>query len=284
MNNQTHVLGASLLRARLGQTATTPSTEQQLVHHLCADVASLPAPMHDLVRAAYVAIKARCAVCMYGAPLAHTLPVLEMIAAAIVGANNDQIVKLAVPPPHDFVARRFAALRMAELVQSALDDAQRDKAFFVLLHGDDGTALMQWAHAEITAALHAEAPHSDAWPTNVVVLGAARTVAVQPRSPWLALHAPARLVPPVPQPHSVPPVGYQRQLIASRLPPLTSVVWRNATDALAADRPALPPTLVWRWLLAAVDGHGCGLWVHDDPHANAQRAVAVLRTLALPPA
>jgi hypothetical protein len=283
MNNQTHVLGASLLRARLGQTATSPSTEQQLVHHLCAGVASLPAPVHDWVRAAYVAIKAQCAVCVHGASPAHTLPVLEMIAAAIVGAGSDQIVKLAVPPPHDPVARRFAALRVAELVQSALDDAQRDKAFFVLLHGDDGTALMQWAHAEITTALHAESPRTDTWPANVVVLGAARTVASTPRNPWLALHAPARLVSPVLQPGSVPPVGYQRQLIASRLPVPTSVAWRRATGGGAEERAALPPMLVWRWLLAAVDGHGDGLWVHDDPHANAQRAVAVLRTLALPP-
>ena len=283
MNNQTHVLGASLLRARLGQTATSPSTEQQLVHHLCAGVASLPTPMHDWVRAAYVAIKAQFAVCVHGASPAHTLPLLEMIAAAVVGAGSDQIVKLAVPPPHDPVARRFAALRVAELVQSALDDAQRDKAFFVLLHGDDGTALTQWAHAEITAALHAEAQRTDAWPANVVVLGAARTVAATPRSPWLALHAPAQLVPPVLQPGCVPPVGYQRQLIASRLPVPISDVWRRAPGALE-ERSALPPPLVWRWLLAAVDGHERGLWVHDDPHANALRAVAVLRTLALPPA
>jgi hypothetical protein len=282
MNNQTHVLGASLLRARLGQTATSPSTEQQLVQHLCAGVASSPTQIPDLVRAVYVAIKAQCAVCVHGASPAHTLPVLEMIAAAVVGAGSDQFVKLAVPPPHDPVARRFAALRVAELMQSALDDAQRDKAFFLLLHADDGTALTQWAHAEITAVLHAEARHADAWPTNMVVLGAARMFAATPRRPWLALHVPARLVPPVLQPGTVPPVGYQRQLIASRLPVPTSDVWRQPTGALVEDRTALPPSLVWRWLLAAVDGHGRGLWIHDDPHENAQRALAVLRALVLP--
>jgi hypothetical protein len=281
MNNKLPMLGASLLRARLGKMATVPSTEQQFMDGLCAAVGMSGPPSADLVRAMYVGLKAQFAVCVHGALVAHSLGLLHAFAAAIVGAGSDQIVKVPVPPPDDHVARRFASMRIADVVAHALDDGQHDKAFFVLVHGDDAPALMGWAHGEITSALHAEGGHGDVWPANIVVLGAARAAPPRSLRPWLALRTPANMPVPVAQPTTMPPVGYQRQLIANRLQG-ASAPWQRPTDMLPQLGGSLPPALTWRWLAASVDAHGCGLWVPDDGHRNAEHALAVLHALGTP--
>jgi len=281
MNNKLPVLGTSLLRARLGQVATVPSTEQQLVEYVCAAVDMPSTAAIDLVRAIYVGLKAQWAVCLHGGSVPHSLALLNAFATTIVGAGSDQIVKVPMPPLDDPVARRFAAMRIADVVGSVLDDGQRDRAFFVLVHGDDAAMLMRWAHGEIVAALQAEAPHNNVWPANMVLLGAASSVPPRSFRPWLALRAPAPMLASVAQPSVVPPVGYQRHLIANRLHP-ASVPWQCAAGTLPQGRGALPPAVTWRWLAASVDVHGCGLWVPGDGHRNAEHALAVLHALAAP--
>ncbi len=259
----------------------TPSTEQQLIDYLCAAVGMSGAPSADLVRAMYVGLKAQFAVCVHGALVAHSVGLLDAFAAAIVGAGSDQIVKVPVPPPSDHVACRFAVMRITNMVVRALDDNQRDKVFFVLVHVDDAAALMEWTHREIAAALQAEGGHGDVWPGNIVVLGAARSAPPRSHRHWLALRTPANMPVPVAQPRTMPPVGYQRQLIAHRLHPVV-LPWQRSTGTLPQQSGSLPPALTWRWLAASVDVQGCGLWIPNDGHRNAEHALAVLHTFTAP--
>lgn len=273
MNDAVYQLHTSLLRARLSTTAPSPLTEHQFVEYVCAMVG-----VPDLARAVYVGLKAQFAVCVHGVPVAQSMALADAFAAAVVGANSEQIVKVPFPASDDHVARRFAAMRLAEVVASALDEAQRDKMFFVLVHGDDGKALMAWVRSEITSTLHAETADHDAWPRNLVVLGAAHSVPARLLRPWLALRAPAPMPATEPQSALVPPVGYQRQFIANRLH-AASVPWQWGTGMLLAEPDAsVPPAVAWRWLAAATDKQGHGLWLFDDPHGNAEQALAALHS------
>jgi hypothetical protein len=281
--NSTQALSTSLLRARLGQVATLPRTEQQLIERLCAAAHAIGCSDGDIVRALYVGLKLRLGVCLYGVPTAQALPLLQTMAVALVGAGSEQIVRLQAPRADDSVMRRFAALRISDLVASALAPAQEDKAWFLLLHGDDAPTLLAWAQLEIRAALGAEARRS-CWPSNVFVLAAVPDWPLQSVRHWLPLRAPYWTPPPVlPAPVSVPPVGYQRQLIAARLGGATYLHrLRAAKSAMVSRSDSLPSKLVRRWLAAAVDAYGRELWVAGDAQANAHHALAVLHALVGP--
>jgi hypothetical protein len=286
VNNSTHALSTSLLRARLGQVAMLPSTEQQLVERLCNGVRAMGYPHTDLVRALYIGLKLRWGICLHGAPVEQTLPVLETFAATLVGTGSEQVVKLQAPRADDAVMRRFGALRINELVGCALDPAQGSKAWLLLLHGEDAKTLLAWAQHEIAATIGVGAQRRDRWPNNLFVLAAAPSCHVRGLRHWLALRA-ARWTPPttVSLQTAVPPVGYQRQMVAGRLCGSAYLHWlRGAQRASAAWGAAVPSKLVSRWLAAAVDAQGRGLWVADDPDANAQHALAALHAFVGPTA
>lgn len=285
LNNSTYALSTSLLRARLGQVATLPPTEQQLVERLCTAARSLEYPETDVVRALYIGLKLHLGVCLYGSPAAQSMLLLDTLAATIVGPASDQIVRLHVPTPADTMARRFGALRISDLIGSALDPVQGDKAWFLLLYGDDAATVMTWAEQEIAAALPGvNAQHRDRWPHNLMVLVAASNGAVQSSRHWLTLRAPqwiskqALLAPP-----GLPPVGYQRQLVGARLCGSTYLHWlRAAKHSIRQNESASQSKMVSRWLAAAVDAQGQGLWAPSDPQANLAQALAAFHALVDP--
>ncbi len=284
LNNSTHALSTSLLHARLGLVATLLPTEQQLVERLCSAARSLEYPELDVVRALYVGLKLRLGVCLHGVPAAQTMHLLDKLAATIVGAGSDQIVRLHVPTADDTVARRFSAMRISELISSALDPTQGDKAWFLLLHGDDATASMMWVEQEIAASLDAGSQHRDRWPENLMVLVAASNSPTQCRRHWLTLRAAqwtpkqALLSPPV-----LPPVGCQRQLVAARLCGSKYMHWlREARPFDRLGKSASQTKFVSRWLAAAVDAQGQGLWNPGDRQANIDQALAVFHAFVDP--
>lgn len=275
IEKQTHALSTSLVRVRLGGVAMTPPSEQQLVArlHLAASAVGCAAP--DVVTAIYVGLKLHLRVCVCGPARAQTVALFEALAHTMVGPDSDQLLHLRGPVGADEMAQRFAALRLGDFISTVLDPAAQGKAWFLLIDTPgDPTPLLRWIEREIavTAQTHGRSGHT--LPPNLFVLVAAGDWPQQAERCWLALAAPAWVERPttVLAP-TLPPVGYQRQLLESQL---TSAVYRRRLRAsqgrlrqpVAASLTGLSPKMIGRWLAASVDAHYQSLWIASDPVTN----------------
>lgn len=280
IEKQTHALNTSLVRVRLGGVAMTPPSEQQLVArlHLAAHEVGCAAP--DVVTAIYVGLKLHLRVCVCGPARQQTMALFEALAHTMVGPDSDQILHLRGPVGADEMAQRFAALRLGDFVSTVLDPAAQGKAWFLLIDTPgDPSALLRWVEREIavTARTHGRSGH--ALPPNLFVLVAAGEWPQQRERCWLALTAPEWSEQPTRSfAPTLPPVGYQRQLLESQL---TSAVYRRRLRAgqarlhqpVAASLQGLSPNMIGRWLAASVDAHHQSLWIINDPVTNVRQSV-----------
>jgi hypothetical protein len=279
MENQTHALGTSLVRVRLGGVATTPPSEQQLVArlHMAASDVGCQAP--DLVTAIYVGLKLHLRVCVCGPARAQTMALFEALALTMVGPDSEQTLHLRGPIGAHDMSQRFAALRIGDFVSTVLDPAGQGKAWFLLIDTPgDPSALLHWIEREIAVTAQAHGRSAHALPPNLFVLTAAGEWPQQAERCWLALPTPEWGEPPAaPRAPSLPPVGYQRQLLESQL---TGPAYRRRLRAGAAllrqPLPArlngLSPKMIGRWLAASVDAHQQSLWTVHDPVTQLRRS------------
>lgn len=280
IEKQTHALSASLVLVRLGGVAMTPPSEQQLVArlHLAASEVGCAAP--DMVTAIYVGLKLHLRVSVCGPARGQTMALFEALAHTMVGPDSDQILHLRGPVGTDEMAQRFAALRLGDFVCTVLDPAAQGKAWFLLIDTPgDPSALLRWVEREIAVTAQAHGRSGHALPPNLFVLVAAGEWPQQHERCWLALAAPewseqsARSFAP-----TLPPVGYQRQLLESQL---TGAVYRRRVRSgqLPLRRPVdmslrgLSPNMIGRWLVASVDAHHQSLWLVNDPVTNVRQSV-----------
>lgn len=276
MENQAHALGPSLVRVRLGGVAMTPPSEQHLVKRLHLAASEVGCLTPDLVTAIYVGLKLHLRVCVCGPAREQTMALLEALALTMVGPDSEQTLHLRGPIGADGMAQRFAALRLADFVSTVLDPAAQGKAWFLLIDTPgEPSALLRWVEREIAVTAQTQGRAGQSLPPNLFVLVAAGEWPTQPEQCWLALSAPSwaesgsggRAA-------SLPPVGYQRQLLASQL---TGPAYRRRLRSGAARgvQPTtrvigLAPKMIGRWLAASVDAHLQSLWLHNDPVTDAQ--------------
>lgn len=272
IKNQTHALGTSLVRVRLGGVATTPLSEQQLVARLHVAAGDVGCLTPDLVTAIYVGLKLHLRVCVCGPVRAQTMALFDALAQTMVGPDSEQILHLRGPIGADGMTQRFAALRIGDFVSTVLDPAAQGKAWFLLIDTpNDPSALLHWIEREIAVTAQAHGRSGQVLPPNLFVLVAAGEWPQQPERCWLSLPTPEWSdQPATPRAPTLPPVGYQRQLLASQL---TGSVYRRRLRAgdtrlhqpLPASSTGLSPKMIGRWLAASVDAQHQSLWVVNDP-------------------
>ncbi|HEX6290471.1 MAG TPA: hypothetical protein VFZ66_14885 [Herpetosiphonaceae bacterium] len=280
----THALSTSLLLARLGKVALTPPSERQLVERLLAAGSDIGCRSTDLVKAIYVGLKLHVRVCVCGPARDRTMALFEALVTTIVGPGTDQTLHLHGPIGGDEVAQRFAAIRLGDFVSTVLEPVEQGKAWFILIDTPgDPTITLRWVEREVAATLRANDRCGHSLPANLFILVAAGEWPAQAERCWLSLAAPAwdsgyqtHVAP------TVPPVGYQRQLLESQL---TGQTYRRRLRGSRAglssppDVAGLAPQIVRRWLAASVDDQQHGIWVDADPVANARSAIAALEAL-----
>lgn len=278
-------LGTSLVFARLGGLATTPPSEQQLVERLQAAARDVGCCTPDVVTALYVGLKIHLRVCVCGPARAQTMALFDAIVTTLVGPESDQALHLRGPIGSDQMAQRFAALRLSDFVSAVLEPAAQGKAWFLLIDTPgDPTAMLEWVEREIGATLQAAGRARRALPANLFVLVAAgEPPPLHENPPCCILLAAPTWGEPVkqPTPQSVPPVGYQRQLLDWQL---TSAAYRHrlhygGTHSFVAT--SVRERLLVRWLAASIDQQGHGLWEPLDRAANRRKAVAFLHASGL---
>lgn len=285
MNGGSYGLGTSLLLARMSTAAQLPR-EQQLLARLQVAASDAGCRSQDFVTAAYIGLKLHWRVIVYGPTRDRTLNCLDALTATIVGLGSHQTLHIHGPIGTDRMMQRFAAIRLGEFTASAVDQNEQNKAWFVLVDTPgDPTSTLQWVEREIGATLQANGRPAGTLPANMFVLVAAGERPVQMQRCWLSLVAPEWSETTIQADMSATPlVGYQRQLLDSQL---TSVVYRQRLreghvwrGAIAVARArGLSWSQVGRWLAASVDERQQGLWVGNDPVANARRAISVLEAL-----
>ncbi len=285
MNGAAYGLGTSLLLARMNTLAQLPR-EQQLLARLHIAAVDVGCQSRDFVTAAFIGLKLHWRVIVYGPTRDRTLNYWDALTTTIVGSGSHQTLHIHGPIGTDGMTQRFAAIRLGEFTAAAVDQDGQNKAWFVLVDTPgDPTATLLWVEREIRATLQANGRTAHALPLNMFVLVAAGERPVSERRCWLSMRAPEWLdtttrIDVV----ATPLVGYQRQLLDSQL---TSViyrqrlregrVWRGAV-AVARAR-GLAWGKVGRWLAASVDERQQGLWVANDPVANARCAISVMEAL-----
>lgn len=275
-----HALGTSLVFARMGGPAMTPPSEQQLLERLQGAASDAGCRAPDVVTAVYVGLKIHLRVCVCGPARAHAMALFNAIVSTLVGVDSEQTLHLRGPITDDAVAQRYAALRLHDFVTAVLEPSAQGKVWFLLIDTPGApTPMLEWIEREYAATLRAAGQSARALPPNLFILVAANErprLHEQRHSCWLALDTPpwdegcAHTQP------SVPPVGYQRQLLDNQL---TGASYRRRlrrTGLNTRGKNGAQHPLQARWLAASVDRHGAGLWQPDDPAANMQKALAVL--------
>jgi|GEM_PF-6745413 len=280
MNNGTHALGTSFVLTRLGQVATTPPREQQLIELLQAAAMAAGCGSHERITALYVGLKLHLRICMYGPSRERSTALFEALTKMLVGSNSGQVLLIQGPTSNGALAQRFAAVRMADFVTTALEPWEQDKAWFMLVDiPGEPSATLRWLERELAAALQTNGRPTRVLPSNVFVLTTASERPKDGGRCWLPLAAPRWTKPGI---HNIPnvlPVGYQRQLLDNQL---TASVYRDRLQklgplrSLATGLPSSMTSLALRWLAASIDEQGRGLWAAHDPAVNAHRALAAL--------
>lgn len=290
MYGQSSPSGPSLVLGRWGRAATTPPGEQQLLERLQAAASDAGCRAPDVVTSVYVGLKLGRRICVYSSAAAGAKALVESVAATIVGADSEQILRLHGPLPEG-VTRRYAAVRLNEFVAAAVDSLAQDKAWFIVADSPrDAGELASWLDRELHTALRSAGARSAS--NLFVLLAAGAKPTTPPERPTGPMPAPGRALPPLlgrswlgvplrrfkqpatPRVASVPPVGYQRQLLQSLL---TGPLYRKLLRA-APPRPRHTlrrASLARRWLAASVDTAGRGLW-RSSPATNARRALLAL--------
>ena len=287
IGKETRALSTSLLLARLGQVALTPPSERQLVERLLVAASDSGCRSTDLVKAIYVGLKLHLRVCVCGPARDRTMALFESLVTTVVGPSSEQTLHLHGPIGADEVAQRFAAIRLGDFVSTTLEAVEQGKVWFMLIDTPgDPTTTLRWVEREVAATLRATDRSDPTLPANLFILVAAGEWPADPARSWLSLAAPEwESSQQAPLERRTPPVGYQRQLLASRL---TGAVYRerlrgrvNWPDVAATTNlVGLAPTMVRRWLAASVDDQQRGLWVDADLAANAYQALRVLEQSA----
>lgn len=278
-------LSTSLLLARMGKVALTPPSEQQLVERLLVAANDIGCRSTDLVKAIYVGLKLHLRVCVYSPARDHTMALFESLVTTVVGAGSDQVLHLHGPIGGDEVAQRFAAIRIGDLISTAVDPVEQGKAWFILVDTPgDPTTTLRWVEREVAASLRAVGRCGHMLPANLFILVAAGEPPSQPQRCWLAMAAPEwdGVYRPRVEP-GVPPVGYQRQLLENQL---TGSAYRERLRGLNSWSKLPMPHVVGlsaqmlkRWLAASVDDRQQGIWITTDPAANARHALEALEAL-----
>jgi hypothetical protein len=284
MNGGRYGLGTSLLLARMSTAVQLPR-EQQLLARLQTAASDVGCRSQDFVKAVYIALKLHWRVIVHGPTRDRTLRFWDALTATMVGSGSEQTLHIHGPIGTDNMTQRFAALRLGDFTASAVDPNSQNKAWFVLVDTPgDPTLTLQWVEREIGAMLQANGRPAQTLPSNMFVMVAAGESPRHAQRCWLSVAAPEWSDTATRADVSIPLVGYQRQLLDSQL---TSAmyrqrlrgghVWRGAI-AVARAR-SLPWSQVGRWLAASVDERQQGLWVANEPVANARYAIDVLEAL-----
>jgi hypothetical protein len=274
MNAGTNVLGTSLVRARLGTVATTPPLERRLLERLQRTATDMGCCSNAFVTAAYVGWKARYHLCSAGAGRERAFALFDALATTVVGADSGQILRLYNPcnrADRTVLSGQYAALRLSTFISTLLDPCEHGKAWFVLVDVPGAaTPTLHWLDHEVAATLRANGWTGARPPRNLFVLVASdRHEELPPH--WLGLHTPRWSDVPLTRGADVPPVGYQRHLLASRLSARQYRRWLIQNRSWL--RHAALPLWAGRWLAASEDEYGLGLWHAHDRMLNAQRAL-----------
>lgn len=290
MNGGGPALTTSLLLARISARGQ-PLREHHLLERLQKAASAVGCQSPDLVTALYVGLKLHWWSIVCGPARDRAMVCLDALITTIVGAQSGQTLHIHGPIGTDAVAQRFAAVRLGDFVATALDQAEQNKAWFVLVDTPgEPTAMLHWLEREVGAMLQAHGRPAHMLPNNLFVLTVAGAWPSEIQRCWLPLAAPPWGDMAVEAYEAVlPPVGYQRQLLASQL---TGPVYRRRLrEGRPATRqfPSNPAQLAGlsrreRWLAASVDEQQQGLWEPNDRLVNTRKALAVLDALQHVPA
>lgn len=269
--------GTSLVLGRWGRAATTPSGEQQLLQRLRAAASDAGCRAPDVVTSVYVGLKLGLRLCVYGSAPGGTQALVEALAATVVGADSEQVLRLHGPVAEG-MARRYAAVRLNEFVAAAVDPLAQGKAWFVVADTPGEAGVMgRWLDHELCTALCSAGAR--AAPNMFVLLAAGEVPACVERG-WLCVPLRRFKQAPVRRVAAVPPVGYQRHLLDNRL---TGPVYRRLlrSEPRRRIRRTRRDSLFMRWLAASRDAQGRGLW-RSAPDTNTRRALLALRRCRRP--
>ncbi len=285
MNGTPHALSTSLVLARLGAAATTPLREQDVLARLHAAAGTVGCCSPDMVTAIYVGLKLHLRLCVHGPARDRAMALFDALATTMVGPHSEQILHLRGPVGGDDMAQRYAALRLGDFVAAALDPLEQGKAWFILVDAPgDPDPTLRWVERELAATLRLHGRPGQLLPAQLFLLMAASEPPRVAGRCWLTMRTPAwsdTTASPFELP--TPPVGYQRHLLRCQISGRAYRRQLHATGAWAAHRGEHRRQGVERyaarWVAASFTDDQRGLWIADDPAANARRALAVLRAL-----